>query len=247
MFRSPLAVVVGAVVVTQLAIFVTTIWLHRALSHRAMTVTPGLTRLFRVVTWITTGFAPASGWPCTASTMPSPTWRATPTRRSSRVPQGPALQRRALPPGGTQPGRGGPLRARPPRGSLGSGRCSITRCSASAIGIAVLCVLFGPWLALVASLVHVVLYLSLNAAVNAVGHTFGERPHANLAANSQWLAWLAAGEGLHNNHHAAPTSARLSMGRAQVDPAWPVIRFLERHGWAPVRHAEPKLKQAAAA
>src|ERR1700730_14253820 len=58
MFRSPLAALVGAVVVTQLALFVTTIWLHRALSHRAMTVTPGLTRLFRVVTWITTGIRP---------------------------------------------------------------------------------------------------------------------------------------------------------------------------------------------
>src|SRR5947208_11255748 len=58
MLRSPLAAVVGAVLVTQLALFVTTIWLHRALSHRAMTVTPGLTRLFRVVTWITTGIRP---------------------------------------------------------------------------------------------------------------------------------------------------------------------------------------------
>ena len=44
MFRSPLAAVLGAVFVTQLALFVTTIWLHRALSHRAMTVTPGVTR-----------------------------------------------------------------------------------------------------------------------------------------------------------------------------------------------------------
>jgi stearoyl-CoA desaturase (delta-9 desaturase) len=116
-----------------------------------------------------------------------------------------------------------------------------------AIGITILCVLFGPWLGLLASLVHVVLYLALNAAVNAVGHTFGKRPHPNLAANSQWLAWLAAGEGLHNNHHAAPTSARLSMGPGEVDPAWPVIRFLERRGWAQVRHAKPKLKQPAAA
>ena len=58
MFRSPLAAVLGAVFVTQLALFVTTIWLHRALSHRAMTVTPGVTRVFRIVTWITTGIRP---------------------------------------------------------------------------------------------------------------------------------------------------------------------------------------------
>jgi stearoyl-CoA desaturase (delta-9 desaturase) len=115
------------------------------------------------------------------------------------------------------------------------------------IGIAILCIAFGPWLGLLTALVHLVAYLLLNAAVNAVGHRFGTRPHPNLATNSQWLAWLAGGEGLHNNHHAAPTSARLSMGRGEIDPAWPVIRFFERRGWARVRHAVPKLKQTIAA
>ena len=52
-------------------------------------------------------------------------------------------------------------------------------------------------------------------AINAVGHKWGKRPHDNLATNNQWLAWLVAGEGLHNNHHAATTSGRLSMARAR--------------------------------
>ena len=247
MFRSPLAALVGAVVVTQLALLVTTIWLHRALSHRAMTVAPGLTRVFRILIWITTGIRPrqwvavhrkhhaftdVEGDPHSPVLVGFPKvqlFNAVLYRRVARNRAEVARYARDLPADRWD-------HALFDHAMLGLG-----------IGIAILCLLFGPWLGLLASLVHVVLYLALNAAVNAVGHTFGKRPHPNLAANSQWLAWLAAGEGLHNNHHAAPTSARLSMGPGEVDPAWPVIRFLERHGWAQVRHAQPKLKQPVAA
>ena len=45
--------------------------------------------------------------------------------------------------------------------------------------------------------------------MNAIGHHFGRRPYDNRAGNLQWLAFVTAGEGLHNNHHAAPTSAKL--------------------------------------
>jgi stearoyl-CoA desaturase (delta-9 desaturase) len=88
----------------------------------------------------------------------------------------------------------------------------------------------------VAAAVHTVAYLLLNAAINAVGHTWGRRPYANGATNNQWLALLTAGEGLHNNHHAAPTSARLALAKGEVDPAWPLIALLRRVRWATVRH-----------
>src|SRR4051795_10190102 len=44
--------------VSAVALLCTTVFLHRALSHRALTVSPGLTWVFRVVTWITTGIRP---------------------------------------------------------------------------------------------------------------------------------------------------------------------------------------------
>jgi stearoyl-CoA desaturase (delta-9 desaturase) len=90
-----------------------------------------------------------------------------------------------------------------------------------------------------------VLYLSLNASINAVTHTFGVRPYDNQATNLQWLAWLTGGEGLHNNHHAAPTSARLSFRRGEYDPAWPFIWLLRRFGWARVRHDRPPVREPA--
>jgi len=85
----------------------------------------------------------------------------------------------------------------------------------------------------------------LSGAINAVGHTRGRRPYDNAAGNSQWLAWLTAGEGLHNNHHAAPTSARFALGRREIDPGWWVIRGLLGCRQASLRHDEVKLRQVA--
>jgi stearoyl-CoA desaturase (delta-9 desaturase) len=247
MLPSPLAALLGGIALSQLALLVTTIWLHRTLSHRAMTVSPGLTRAFRVLTWITTGIRPrqwvavhrkhhaftdVEGDPHSPVLLGFPKvqlFNAVLYRRVARRRHEVERYARDLP------------ADRWDRALFDHALVGLS------IGVAILLLLFGVKFGLLAALVHTVLYLALNAAVNAVGHTFGKRPHPNLAANSQWLAWLAAGEGLHNNHHAAPTSARLSMGRGEIDPAWPVIRFLERRGWAHVRHARPKLKQPVAA
>jgi stearoyl-CoA desaturase (delta-9 desaturase) len=114
------------------------------------------------------------------------------------------------------------------------------------IGIAFLIWVLGPLAGLLAAGIHTVAYLAISAAVNAVGHTYGKRPYDNLATNNQWLAWISGGEGLHNNHHAAPTSARFSLADGQLDPGWWLIRLLLRTHQAEVRHEELKLKQPAA-
>ena len=62
--------------------------------------------------------------------------------------------------------------------------------------------------------------------MNAIGHHFGRRPYRNSATNLQWLAFLTAGEGFHNNHHAAPTSARFAHRWYQIDVGWFVIKPL---------------------
>ena len=49
-----------------------------------------------------------------------------------------------------------------------------------------------------------------------MAHHFGRKPYDNGAGNLQWLAFLTAGEGLHNNHHAAPTSATFELHGAVV-------------------------------
>ena len=103
------------------------------------------------------------------------------------------------------------------------------------LGVALLVYVFGPIVGLLAAFVHLNIYLAGSAAVNAIAHHFGRHPYKNGAGNLQWLALLTAGEGLHNNHHAAPTSARLSHRWYELDPGWWLIKILSTVRLAKVR------------
>jgi len=111
------------------------------------------------------------------------------------------------------------------------------------IGLAALCGALGWRLGLLAALVHAVSYVALNAAINAIGHSFGKKSYPNTAFNNQWLAFVTGGEGLHNNHHAAPTSARLALAPREIDPAWWIIRLMVSARMATLRLTEIHLVQ----
>ncbi len=73
------------------------------------------------------------------------------------------------------------------------------------------------------------MYVFLNAMINSVCHKVGYRNFKNhLATNLQWVALLTGGEGLHNNHHQFPMSARMKAKRTEIDPAWPIIWVLRK-------------------
>jgi stearoyl-CoA desaturase (delta-9 desaturase) len=109
------------------------------------------------------------------------------------------------------------------------------------LGLAILVLAVGWQVGLLAAVIHVNYYLAGSAAVNAIGHHFGRRPYDNSATNLQWLALITAGEGLHNNHHAAPTSAKLAHRWFEIDPGWFVIKPLTWFRLARVRLSELKL------
>ena len=79
---------------------------------------------------------------------------------------------------------------------------------------------------------HTVTYLAAMGYVNAVGHAIGSAPHPNTARNTRNIAavLLTAGESLHNNHHAHPSSARLANAPGELDPGHALIRVLARIG-----------------
>ncbi len=79
---------------------------------------------------------------------------------------------------------------------------------------------------------HAGIYVFLNAMVNSVCHKIGYRNFDNKATNLQWVALITAGEGLHNNHHEFPLSARMKALKMEIDPAWPVIWLLGKLGLA---------------
>lgn len=80
-------------------------------------------------------------------------------------------------------------------------------------------------------------YILLNSAINSVCHMVGYKNFNNTATNVQWIAVITGGEGLHNNHHEHPSSARLSVLNKEFDPAWPLIWLMVRLGWADLNQA----------
>jgi stearoyl-CoA desaturase (delta-9 desaturase) len=231
--------------VTQASVFATTVYLHRVLAHRSLTVRPAVAIVFRAVLWVTTGIAPRA-W--VAVHRKHHAFSDTPQDPHSPVVLGfwavqignVKLYRDTIRDGVTVSRYSKDL----PPDQLD--RLLFDHAFAGlAIGIGFLIVVLGPLFGLLAAGIHTIVYLAVNSAVNAVGHTYGKRPYDNLATNNQWLAWISGGEGLHNNHHAAPTSARFALAEGETDPGWWLIRLLLATNQAEVRHEELKLKQPA--
>ena len=241
-----LPVVVG-LTVSNAALMITTVWLHRALSHRAITLSPGVTRVFRVLIWISTGIRPRQ-------------WVAVHRKHHAFTdvegdPHSPLLEGYANVQFGNvvyyrRVAKNDALVARYAR-DLPADRWDRMFFDHAlfglSIGVGLLCLALGWKVGLVAAAIHAVSYLLLNAAINAIGHFFGSQPYENTARNNQWLAFMTGGEGLHNNHHAAPTSAKFSLNRGEIDVGWWVVRLLQRRGWAEIRLDEDRVKEKLAA
>jgi stearoyl-CoA desaturase (delta-9 desaturase) len=231
----------AAVVVTQLALIATSVYLHRTLAHRSLTVSPVVDVLFRTVLWLTTGqrrqewvavhrkhhtFTDREGDPHSPRLLGF--WRVQLLNvvyyaREARNPE--TIDKFAP---DVAPDR--LERTLFSHGLLGLG-----------LGIALLCAVLGLVPGLIAALVHAVLYVFVAAPlINGLGHWRGAQNFGNTAYNSTVLAWLTAGESLHNNHHAHPRAPKFSMRPFEFDPSWVVIRALSAVGLvgivgAPVR------------
>jgi len=101
-------------------------------------------------------------------------------------------------------------------------------------GVAIFMAMFGWAWGLGLFAAQGVLYILLNASINSICHMIGYRNFDNQATNMQSIALLTGGEGLHNNHHEYPTSARFALRSGEIDPAWPVILLMEKLGLAKV-------------
>ncbi len=228
------AVLVG-LGLSQLATLITTVYLHRVLSHRSIRLHPALTMAMRISTWMLTSISPRE-------------WVAVHRKHHNFSdvegdPHSPHIEgywqimignvyyyRREAMVDDTLQKYASDLpfdrldKALLRRGTLGF--------SLTGVALVVLFGVFGPgWgigPGLVALATLAVVYLLLNAAINGAGHTFGYKSFENDATNLKLLALITFGEGLHNNHHARPASAKLAAFKDEFDPAWPVIRLLEK-------------------
>ena len=241
-----LAVVLG-ITLASLSLLMTTVWLHRALSHRSITISPGATWVFRVLIWITTGIRPRQ-------------WAAVHRKHHaftdvegdphSPIREGFAMVQFANVKLYRKVAKDNDQVARYAR-DLPADRWDRLFFDHAllglGIGIAILCAVVGWKVGLVAAAVHTVSYLLLNASINAIGHFYGTQPYGNTARNNQWLAFITGGEGLHNNHHAASTSATFALNHGETDIGWWLIRFMVWRGWAEVRLDHDRVMEKLAA
>jgi len=237
-----LAAVVIGLLLSEISFFVTTIYLHRALAHRSIVLSPRTKAVCRFLIWMGTGTRPRQ-------------WVAVHRKHHAHTdregdPHSPfvfgfakvqfdniGLYRRVA--------RNKAIVARYARDLLPDrwDRYVFDHALVGlGLGIGILVLILGWPIALVTSAVYAATYLLGGGAINAIGHWWGKRPYENLATNNQWLAWLVAGEGLHNNHHAATTSARMSLAKGEIDPGWWVVRALVSLRLATLRHVDLVVK-----
>jgi stearoyl-CoA desaturase (delta-9 desaturase) len=216
-----------AVGLTQAAVIATSIYLHRSLAHRSLTVHPVADLFFRVLLWLTTGqrrrewvavhrkhhtFTDRAGDPHSPRLLGL--WRvqllnvyyyAREARNSATLHTfAPDIAQDWL-----------------DRYVFKWGWTGI------ALGGALLSMALGLWIGVLAMVLHGVTYVFVLAPIiNGLGHWQGAQNFDNTAYNSRLLAWITGGESLHNNHHAHPRAPKFSVRAREFDPSWPVIRVL---------------------
>jgi stearoyl-CoA desaturase (delta-9 desaturase) len=227
---------------THVTIAAVTIYLHRAQAHRALDLHPAVAHFFRFWLWLTTGMVTAE-------------WVAVHRRHHARCetaedPHSPQVLglRKVLLEGSELYRAAAADATLVERYSHGTPddwveRNVYGRMRWQGVGLmlAIDFALFGA--AGVAIWAVQMLWIPWWAAgvINGVGHYFGYRNFASPDAATNIVPWgiVIGGEELHNNHHAFPSSAKLSSRPWEFDIGWLYIRALERAGLAHVRRVAP--------
>ena len=221
-----MSLVVAAVLI-QIAVFGTTIYLHRAATHRALTLNPIVAWLFRFSLWLTTGlstkewvaihrkhhaFTDEEGDPHSPYLMGF--WSVQLGNVFHYIKE--AKNTEVIEKYSRDIKEDWWERSLFKHGWLGLTLGTVGLCSIMGIG----------W-GLFAAGVHATMYVFvLSSSINGLCHAVGYKNFENTATNLRFLALLTGGEGLHNNHHGFPRSPKFSFRTSEIDPAWPVIRAL---------------------
>jgi stearoyl-CoA desaturase (delta-9 desaturase) len=225
----------AAVILIQVAVFGTTIFLHRAATHRALDLHPLVSWLFRCSLWLTTGLSTKE-------------WVAIHRKHHAFTdeegdPHSPMLEGFWSVQLGNvfhymKEARNADVIERYARDIkedwwervfFKHGWAGLT------LGMIGLCYVLGIGWGLLAAGIHAVMYVFvLSSSINGLCHHVGYKNFENTATNLRFLALLTGGEGLHNNHHQYPRSPKFSWRAkaSEIDPAWPVIRLLIALGLA---------------
>ena len=237
----------AAFLLTHLSIVSVTLYLHRHKAHRAISIHPALSHLFRAWLWLTTGIITRE-------------WIAVHRKHHARVeswddphsPQqvgilsvlfgGLLLYRRAARDLKTlrKYGFDAPddriermLYTRFPNCGL-------------ALMLAIDLMIFGPLAGAIICAVQLI-WIPFWAAgvINGLGHYLGYRNYEVADASRNIVPWglLVGGEELHNNHHAFPQAARFSTRSFEIDLGWIYIKLLNQLRMIKIHRVQPIMEK----
>lgn len=229
---------------THLTITAVTIFLHRAQAHRALDLHPAVAHLFRCWLWLTTG-------------MVTKEWVAVHRRHHAKcetaedphsprvlglariLSQGTEVYKAAAADPHTLERYGHAT----PNDWLERRVYTPWHWQGPALMLILDLVLFGLYGPVVWAVQMLWVPVLAAGVINGIGHSWGYRNFETPDASTNILPWgiVIGGEELHNNHHAFPTSARLSVHWWEFDLSWLYIRTLSLLRLARVKRVAPRL------
>lgn len=232
-----------ALALTHVTIVAVTIYLHRHQTHRALDLHPSVSHAFRFWLWLTTG-------------MVTREWVAVHRKHHARCetaqdPHSPQVLGIARVLWGgvffyVREARDREVVERYGRGTPNDwiethlyARCPY--CGVVVMGLADVVAFGVGWGLLIFAIQMVWIPFWAAGVINGMGHYWGYRnyPVEDASTNLFPIGALIGGEEFHNNHHAHPTSAKLSSAWYEFDIGWMYIRLLEMLGLARVRRIAP--------
>ncbi len=236
--------VIATVVLTQITIASVTIYLHRYQTHRALTLHPMVSHVFRFWLWLTTGMVTAD-------------WVAIHRKHHATTdvegdPHSPVVLglKKVFWQGAELYREASDNKELVEKYSHGTPddwieRNLYTRHSSRGILLMFLIDVFLFGIPGISIWAIQMMWIPVWAAgvVNGVGHYWGYRNfecHDAATNVFPWGFWIG-GEELHNNHHTFASSAKFSVKWWEFDIGWMYIRLLSFLGLARVKKLPPKL------
>jgi len=233
----------ATLLLTHITIVAVTVFLHRSQAHRALILHPWVSHFFRFWLWLTTG-------------MVTKEWVAVHRKHHAKCetsddPHSPQVLGLA-----TVVTEGAELygsAARDPAMLAHYGRGTpddwlernlYSRYTWQGMGVMLVLdlLLFGVYGLTIWAVQLLWIPFWAAGVINGVGHYFGYRNYESPDASTNIVPWgiLIGGEELHNNHHAFPSSAKLSSKWWEFDIGWFYIRTLALLRLARVKKVAPE-------
>jgi stearoyl-CoA desaturase (delta-9 desaturase) len=236
-------VVLVGLILTHITIVTVTVFLHRAQAHRALDLHPAVSHFFRFWLWLTTG-------------MVTREWVAVHRRHHAKCetpddPHSPKVLglRKVLSEGAElyQEAADNPdIVSRYSHGTPDDWieRRVYGRYTWQGVGLMLILdvLLFGVYGITLWAVQMLWIPVLAAGVINGVGHYWGYRNFESPDSSTNIVPWgiLIGGEELHNNHHAFPSSAKLSSKWWELDMGWFYIRLLSMLGLARVKKVAPE-------